>query len=386
MKKNLIIAILLVALTAAGVLYMTRNAFGENTDVKFKESMSLKQIAKANGTKVKKILHLLSHDNLKIWDLEGDDAKLSIPISKLNTAHPEYNLKPERVKESLLHLNEDKSPMVEIVKLSLWAVWLGLILIIVLKRKDVDKLRWVILLAAVLIFGVGLGASPNPMESIVKVVKLFEGIEADAETIIITFVLFTLMSLIGRKFICAWGCHLGASQELLHKIPIMKKIKKRLHVPFWLTLVVRVLFFIVFVLIAFGLVFGIKDVITHHVNYFKVFTWSDIAVIAMYTLPVLILASLFIYRPYCQFVCPFGLWAWLFENFAFNKIRIDEEKCIHCEKCVKVCPSDAMKVIYAGKRKCFVPDCWSCGACVTVCPTDAVSFAGNLKSTKTIKN
>ncbi|MBN2541735.1 4Fe-4S binding protein [bacterium] len=69
----------------------------------------------------------------------------------------------------------------------------------------------------------------------------------------------------------------------------------------------------------------------------------------------------------------------MLENIAINRIRIIRAKCIDCEKCVKACPTEAMKGIYKKKRKVFLPDCWSCGACIEACPTDAVIYTANRK-------
>lgn len=123
---------------------------------------------------------------------------------------------------------------------------------------------------------------------------------------------------------------------------------------------------------------GIKDfVIYHHINYFKIFNFGGLAVVALYSLPIFILASLFIFRFYCQLICPFGLYAWLLENIAINKIKIIEDKCIECRKCVKDCPTEAMKGIYENERKYFLPDCWSCGVCIETCPTNAIKYGYN---------
>ncbi|MFP4001722.1 MAG: FAD-binding protein [Thermoplasmata archaeon] len=51
-------------------------------------------------------------------------------------------------------------------------------------------------------------------------------------------------------------------------------------------------------------------------------------------------------------------------------IEIDEELCTGCEKCVKVCPVDAI-VMEEGVAR-LVGDCISCGACITACPVDAI--------------
>jgi formate hydrogenlyase subunit 6/NADH:ubiquinone oxidoreductase subunit I len=137
--------------------------------------------------------------------------------------------------------------------------------------------------------------------------------------------------------------------------------------------------FILFFLLLFGIGLGVKNfVLYHHINYFKIYNW-DLASAALYSLPLVILASLFVYRPFCQLICPFGLYSWLLENAAINRIRILEERCIKCQSCVRNCPTQAMEGIYQAKRKHFLPDCWSCGVCTEVCPTNAIKYGLNPK-------
>ena len=52
-------------------------------------------------------------------------------------------------------------------------------------------------------------------------------------------------------------------------------------------------------------------------------------------------------------------------------IEIDEEKCIGCEKCMKVCPTDAI-YMEDGVAKLEEEKCISCSACVAACPVDAI--------------
>ncbi len=52
-------------------------------------------------------------------------------------------------------------------------------------------------------------------------------------------------------------------------------------------------------------------------------------------------------------------------------IIIDTESCTGCEKCVKVCPVDAL-YMEEGVAKLKEELCISCSACVTACPVDAI--------------
>lgn len=61
-------------------------------------------------------------------------------------------------------------------------------------------------------------------------------------------------------------------------------------------------------------------------------------------------------------------------------IVVDEEKCIGCEKCQRVCPK-AYKIWafenQSSGKKAVVKDanfCLYCGMCVTVCPTNAITI------------
>ena len=51
---------------------------------------------------------------------------------------------------------------------------------------------------------------------------------------------------------------------------------------------------------------------------------------------------------------------------------IDEKLCIGCEKCVTVCPADAI-IIHASKAIIRPSKCTLCGKCVEVCPVDAIA-------------
>ncbi len=55
-------------------------------------------------------------------------------------------------------------------------------------------------------------------------------------------------------------------------------------------------------------------------------------------------------------------------------IRINEEKCIGCFKCISVCPGDLIKE-QNGKAFIKYPrDCWGCVSCVKECQVRAIDF------------
>ena len=360
-KVDIVLGVILVLVTATLALYMMWDEFGVKVKTSFSEDWTLMHLAKNNDVPIKEIRHIVGHKHRGVWGIPKN-----MPIG-------ETDIPLSAFEEAIEHIREEANPAAGVVKFVLWAV---LISILIIWLKNTRSIRWkriVILAGTVIVFGFFLGAMPNPMELVVKLFKWTIGMEAGAKVLITSLALFTIFSLVMRKMVCSWGCPLGALQESILNIPVVKR-KKNWRLPFWLSITMRSVLFFVFVCLLYGIFFGVSNfVLYHHVNFFKIFNW-DLADFALYTLPVLAIASLFVFRPFCQFVCPFGLYAWVLENFAANKIYISEDKCVHCEQCVRACPTEAMKGIYAKKRGYFLPDCWSCGRCIEVCPNNAITF------------
>ena len=74
-------------------------------------------------------------------------------------------------------------------------------------------------------------------------------------------------------------------------------------------------------------------------------------------------------RFWCKYVCPSGA---LFS--LGNLLRVTQRKvessCIHCNKCVQVCPFDAIKADFTTRTL----DCTFCQTCGGVCPVHSIKF------------
>lgn len=85
-------------------------------------------------------------------------------------------------------------------------------------------------------------------------------------------------------------------------------------------------------------------------------------------LAVILALSVFLYRPFCKYLCPLGAAYALFNRASLYRLRLDETKCVHCGACKSVCRMG----VDASKQ----PDdmeCIRCGDCVKNCPTGALS-------------
>jgi len=81
--------------------------------------------------------------------------------------------------------------------------------------------------------------------------------------------------------------------------------------------------------------------------------------------------SLGFFRPrfWCKYVCPSGAVFSVFNHFRATERKV-ESSCINCNKCVEVCPFDAIKPDYTTR----VTDCTLCQTCGGACPVDAIKF------------
>ncbi len=74
-------------------------------------------------------------------------------------------------------------------------------------------------------------------------------------------------------------------------------------------------------------------------------------------------------RFWCKYVCPSGAVFSLGNLFRLSERKV-EDTCINCNKCVEICPFDAIKADFTTRTT----DCTLCQTCGGVCPTHAIKF------------
>lgn len=76
-------------------------------------------------------------------------------------------------------------------------------------------------------------------------------------------------------------------------------------------------------------------------------------------------------RLYCNSICPVGTLLSFVARFSFFKIRIDESKCIKCDKCTKNCKAQC---INGKQNEVDYSRCVVCGNCQASCPKNAINY------------
>jgi ferredoxin len=74
-------------------------------------------------------------------------------------------------------------------------------------------------------------------------------------------------------------------------------------------------------------------------------------------------------RFWCKYVCPSGAVFSVGNLFRVSERKV-EDTCIHCNKCIEICPFDAIKPDFTTRTT----DCTLCQSCGGVCPTHAIKF------------
>jgi len=265
------------------------------------------------------------------------------------------------------------------VKFGLWFIFLSTVFILSKKRRVTSGVRNWLLFAAILIFGLVMGSDPSPMGTVKDAIHLYGTAHAIFPPRMIALSIFLAIVFFVNKYICAWGCQAGTLQDLIFRINQTDKQKavigRQIKLPFALTNTIRFAFLCVFTLVAFSWGIDIIDPI----DPFKIYNPTHLGLIGGIFICILLLASLFIYRPWCHFFCPFGLVGWLVEKASLVKISVNYETCIACQKCATACPSTVMGAILR-RNKITIPDCFACYTCREVCPTDSISFSSRKRT------
>ncbi|MGN8630090.1 4Fe-4S binding protein [Blautia sp. HCP3S3_G3] len=195
---------------------------------------------------------------------------------------------------------------------------------------------------------------------------------------------FLFGSLLGR-FVCGWLCPFGLVQDLLHKIPVFRK-RKRLpfhHILKYGKYVVLALLVCVgstFLFSGFakipafckylcpsGTLFGALPLLGANGQLRSqaglLFFWK------LGILLVILVLSVKVYRPFCQYLCPLGaVYGW-FNRFSLVQIHWEKERCSSCMACKKACPMDL-----SPEEISVSPECIRCGKCTAACPEKCLHF------------
>ncbi len=250
-----------------------------------------------------------------------------------------------------------------------WAIFTLLATVIagfLVKFKATRKWRGFFLLASVVILGFYRGGCPCVISSFQNVILFFTGLSDNWQAIILFLGLIPLTYLFGRVF-CGWVCPLGALQDFLHigKIKIFQSEKAQK--------VMRIMRIIILIVLIAQLIIT-KDILWDKIGPFKVVFNLFSSNLTGYILAgILLVSSLFIYRPFCKAVCPVGLVLGWVSKIPGASILGINNSCAGCNICNTSCKINA--ITREGKTsKLDNQECIRCGDCMDDCRIKSISF------------
>ncbi|MCG6925384.1 MAG: 4Fe-4S binding protein [Acidobacteria bacterium] len=252
----------------------------------------------------------------------------------------------------------------QVVDVTLLAVALVLAAWLAIFRR---QRGWLVALtsACLLYFGFYREGCVCPIGSTQNVaVALVDHTYAVPHYVIVLFVLPLVAALLFGRVFCAGVCPLGAIQELvvLKPVEVPARLDKALGWLKWLYLGAAVYFAVLpaverdFVICRFDPFVGL-------------FRFTGAAWLLMLGGAMLI-AGVFVGRPYCRWLCPYGALLSAFSRYAWRPFSITPDRELDCGLCQSACPYGAIE-----ERRAVRTSCFACGRCYRSCPVHHAATA-----------
>lgn len=192
---------------------------------------------------------------------------------------------------------------------------------------------------------------------------LIAGLYMDMRMVIMVLLPATLLF---GNFFCGWVCPYGTIQELMGNVGKLI-FKKHFKMPRSIQKYMQYLRYVLFVI----LMIGIADVILTPLNGYGSFLGlfmdngeTVVATIALVIMGIYLFLAIFFERPFCNYLCTEAAKYGVLSMPRIFSIKRNEETCINCHKCDKVCPMNIDVSKHAQVRN---GQCINCFKCTDVC-------------------
>lgn len=230
--------------------------------------------------------------------------------------------------------------------LSAIGIWISL--------RKAFKYRKVLMIVSIAILGFLFGGVLCPITTVQNVLFKYE------TAYLLMFLIPVIISFIFGRIYCGYVCPFGGVQELLY----MKKYGKK--VPYKTDKLLRYVKYIVLAIVVIAAL-SAGRVFSGSTPFKSLFTF-EFAIIGILITTVFAILSIFIYRPFCKYLCPYGALMAFASRFSIFKVK-KNDSCVNCNLCLKKCPMGAMETPGEVSDECIM-----CGECCCACPKNSLEI------------
>ena len=158
--------------------------------------------------------------------------------------------------------------------------------------------------------------------------------------VLLLFLLPLVFALFFGRVFCSGVCPMGALQELVNvrNFRISRAVTSALSIIPWIYL-------------GFAILYAAtrsQFIICRFDPFVSIFRLSGDVGMVVFGISLLVL-SVFVGRPFCRFLCPYGAILGVVSSVATKRVEVTKKPCINCTLCHNACPVDAIREPYANK-------------------------------------
>jgi len=213
-------------------------------------------------------------------------------------------------------------------------VALALAAYLILKKRS-RRAIFALMVFSLIYFGFWRKGCICPIGAVQNVtLAIFDSHYAIPVTVLLFFLLPLVFTLFFGRVFCAAVCPLGAIQDAVLVRPV--------RLPEWVDHVVGLLAYVYLGAAVLFAATGSAFIICQYdpfVSFFRLTGGLNILILG----GSLLLIGLFIGRPYCRFLCPYGVILRWFSRISQQRVTITPNDCINCRLCEESCPFGAIQ-------------------------------------------
>lgn len=225
----------------------------------------------------------------------------------------------------------DVALLVGLMSVMAWAV----------HRRPSRKIIFTVSIVSVLYFGffrTGCVCSIGSIQNVV--LALADSSYRLPLVVVLLFLLPLVFALLFGRVFCAGVCPMGALQELVNvrNFRISRAVALALSFFPWIYL-------------GFAILYAAtrsQFIICRFDPFIPIFRLSGDVGMIVFGVSLLVL-SVFVGRPFCRFLCPYGALLGVVSTVAVRRVEVTKKPCINCRLCHNACPVDAIREPYANK-------------------------------------